>query len=68
MNDDNKVLSFIEKPEHPTSTLHATLVYALKRSTLKHIPAVLASGKADRAGDFIAYLCEREDIYGAPLK
>lgn len=68
MDADGKVLNFIEKPEKPTSTLHATLIYILQNSSLHHIDAVIASGKADRAWDFIAYLCQKDDIYGTPLE
>ncbi len=67
MNEDGKVLNFIEKPENPTSPLHATLIYILQNSSLRHIDAVIASGKADRAWDFIAYLCKKDDIYGTSL-
>lgn len=67
MDENGKVLDFVEKPENPTSTLHATLIYILKNSTLAHIPAVVNLGKADRAGDFIAYLCKKEDVYGVNL-
>lgn len=68
MDEDNKVMNFIEKPANPTSTLHATLIYILKNSSLSHVKDVIESGKADRAGDFIAYLCQKDDIYGTPLE
>jgi len=45
----NKILEFIEKPENPTSTLSATLIYCFKNKTLKHVKTVINSGKADRA-------------------
>jgi NDP-sugar pyrophosphorylase family protein len=61
-------LNFIEKPENPTSTLCATLIYCFKNSTLPHIKTVIDSGKSDRAGDLIAYLCGIEDIYGYTLQ
>lgn len=68
MDENNKVMNFIEKPENPTSTLHATLIYILKNGSLHHVKNVIESWKADRAGDFIAYLCQKDDIYGTPLE
>lgn len=68
LDENNKILSFIEKPENPISTLCATLVYCLQNTTLKHIKTVINGGKADRAGDLIAHLCTVEDIYGYTLQ
>lgn len=68
MDETGKVLNFVEKPENPTSTLHATLVYILRNNTLPYISELVTLGKADRAGDFIAYLCNKEDIYGVGLQ
>ncbi len=63
--DDNwRITSFIEKPLHPTSSLISTLIYVLKNSSLKYILEVMQSGQADRAGDFVAYLCQKEPVYG----
>lgn len=67
MDENMKITSFIEKPEHPTSSLIGTLIYIIKNSSLVHIADVIATGRADRAGDFIAYLCEKEDVYGSVL-
>lgn len=68
MNAENKILDFIEKPENPTSTLIATLIYCFKKSTLWHIQDVIELGKADRAWDLIASICKVEDIYGYHLR
>ncbi len=67
MDASGKILDFVEKPENPTSTLCATLIYWFKHTTLPHIKTVINSGKADRAGDLIAYLCTVENIYGYTL-
>lgn len=63
-----RIISLIEKPSVPTSSLAATLVYILKKSDLHHIKTVIESGKADRAGDLIAYLCQKEAVYGSILQ
>ncbi len=68
MDESQRILDFIEKPENPTSTLSATLIYCFKNSTLKHIQTVINAGKADRAGDLIAYICKVENIYGYQLQ
>jgi dTDP-glucose pyrophosphorylase len=63
MDTSNRILNFVEKPENPMSTLCATLIYCFKNPTLRHIKAVIDSGKADRAGDLIAHLCKIEDVH-----
>ncbi len=63
-----KIISFVEKPEQPTSTLASTLIYALKKEHLSFIKRALAGGKADRAGDFIKYLSECQEVFGMPLR
>ncbi len=68
MDDNTKILDFVEKPEQPTSTLCATLIYCLQNETLKEIQTVIKSDKADRAGDLIAHLCKIQDIYGHILQ
>ena len=68
MDASGKVTNFIEKPENPTTTLHSTLIYLIKNGSLGHVKTVIESGKADRAGDFIAYLCQKEDVYGVALE
>lgn len=65
---DSKINSFIEKPEQPPSTLAATLIYALKKDHVKYIKMALAEGKADRAGDFIKFLSERQPVFGISLR
>lgn len=68
MDDNSKILDFVEKPEQPTSTLCATLIYCLQNETLKEIQTVIQSGKADRAWDLIAHLCKIQNIYGYTLQ
>jgi len=68
LDNENRIIQLLEKPENPTTTLIGTLIYVLKNESLKYIDEVISSGKADRAGDFIAYLCQKENVYGFPLK
>lgn len=68
LGEKNVILSFIEKPENPTSTLCATLVYCFRNSTLWHIKTVIDSWKSDRAWDLIAHICTVQKIHGHTLK
>ena len=68
LDSEGKIVSFVEKPEKPTSSLIGTLVYVLKNSSLRYIEDVIRNGQSDRAGDFIAYLCKQEAIYGYELQ
>lgn len=68
LDADGKITDFIEKPDTPTSTLHATLEYVLRKESLPLIQEVIASGKADKAWDMIAYLCKKHPVYGHALE
>jgi len=63
-----RMTSLVEKPTEPTSSLASTLVYIIKNSDLHYVKTVIESGKADRAGDLIAYLCTKEAVYGSVLE
>lgn len=68
LDESMRIVSLVEKPSKPTSSLASTLVYIIKHSNLHYIKTVIESGKADRAGDFIAYLCQKESVYGSVLQ
>ncbi len=68
INENHQITSFVEKPEHPPSTLVSTLIYALKKDHLPFVKKSLQEGKADRAGDFIKYLSEKRPVYGKILQ
>lgn len=67
VNDRHHITSFIEKPENPSSTLASTLIYAIQQKHLSFVEKAIQEGKADRAGDFIRYLSERETVHGVLL-
>jgi len=67
MSNEDRILDFIEKPEHPVSSLCATLIYIFKNQTLPQIWEVIRLWKADRAWDLISHLCKIQDIYGQTL-
>lgn len=73
LGDDEKVTSFVEKPEHPSSSLCATMIYALKKEHLKYIPLLLQEWKEKnageiKAGEMIAYIMKHEPVYGQVLR
>jgi glucose-1-phosphate thymidylyltransferase len=65
LDDDDRVIEFVEKPAHPTSTLCATATYIYHR---EHVPLVgryLAEGNPpDQSGSFFEWLRAREPVYG----
>ncbi|MFH1828003.1 MAG: 2-oxoacid:acceptor oxidoreductase subunit alpha [Nanoarchaeota archaeon] len=68
LNNQGRIINFVEKPENPESTLASTLIYALERKHLLLLQETLDKGLADRAGDFIKYLSCKEEVYGLTLK
>lgn len=65
VDDDGVVTSFVEKPEHPGSTLISTVVYGIPRERVEVVQAYLdAGGDPDKSGDLIAWLHTRERVLG----
>ncbi|MEM4565831.1 MAG: NDP-sugar synthase [Archaeoglobaceae archaeon] len=63
--DGERVVKFYEKPEKPISTLIGIGVYFLPRKSIEILLEFVASReRSDNLGDFIGYLCEREEVYG----
>lgn len=67
LNEDLKIINFVEKPQNPPSTLASTFIYALKKEHLPVFEEAINAGFHDRAGDFIKYLSEKEDVFGLTL-
>ncbi|MBI2573140.1 nucleotide sugar dehydrogenase [Candidatus Woesearchaeota archaeon] len=67
LDDQFRIVKFEEKPQHPTSTLASTLIYAIRRQDVLYIHKALAEGFADRSGDFVKYLSERVPVFGKHL-
>ncbi len=60
----NKVVKFVEKPQHPKSKLASIGVYALKAKDVGKIKEFLKAGNRDGPGFFIQYLCEHSEVSG----
>ncbi len=65
LDADDRIRSFVEKPPDPTTTLAATATYLYHR---EHVPLIRtyvgAEANADQPGRLVAWLHEREPVYG----
>ena len=65
LGEGGKIASFEEKPEHPKSSLVAMCFYYLPARSLGLIGEYLSqSQKSDKAGDYISWLCGKNNVYG----
>ena len=65
LDPDDRVVSFIEKPEKPESNLTAIATYVYHRAHLALLRAYLAEGNSpDQPGHFVAWLHSRAPVYG----
>jgi glucose-1-phosphate thymidylyltransferase len=61
---DDRIVSFVEKPDDPPSTLAATATYLYSREHLRLVDAYLDEGNnPDQPGNFVAWLHRREPVY-----
>lgn len=64
LDDNNKVLSFVEKPSMPKSTLCAICVYFYPKKVLPMIDRYLAEGNnKDAPGNLPAWLIKVDEVY-----
>jgi glucose-1-phosphate thymidylyltransferase len=62
---DDRVTSFVEKPEHPTTNTVGIATYIYHREHVPLIEQYLADGNSpDQPGKFIAWLHTRVPVYG----
>jgi glucose-1-phosphate thymidylyltransferase len=65
LDDDDRVVDFVEKPEDPPSTLAATATYLFTRDHVRLVGTYLDDGNLpDQPGRFVAWLHRREPVYG----
>lgn len=65
LDDDDRVLSFVEKPAEPPSTLAATATYLYAGQHVALVRTYLDEGNTpDAPGNFLAWLHTREPVYG----
>jgi glucose-1-phosphate thymidylyltransferase len=65
IGEDGRVVSMVEKPADPSSTLAATATYVYHRDHLPLVGRYLAEGNSpDQPGRFLVWLYSREPVYG----
>jgi glucose-1-phosphate thymidylyltransferase len=65
LDDDDRLTSLVEKPEHPASTLAATAAYIYDRMHVPLVRKYLDEGNApDQPGRFLTWLVPRAPVYG----
>ncbi|MBU0468776.1 MAG: nucleotidyltransferase family protein [Candidatus Omnitrophica bacterium] len=65
IDGNKKIVSFVEKPAEPRSTLIAMCFYYLPKNSLNLVADYLAQcKKSDTAGDYIRWLHEESEVYG----
>lgn len=65
LDEEGRIISFEEKPEHPKSTLSAMGVYYFPKKALSQVEAYLKGGSPqDAPGFFIRWLSQKEAVYG----
>ena len=65
LDEDGRIVGFVEKPPQPESTLAATATYLYHREHVRLIRTYLDEGNApDQPGRLVAWLHERAPVYG----
>jgi glucose-1-phosphate thymidylyltransferase len=68
LGSDNRIVDFKEKPGKPATTLVCACIYVLPfKSLLKTRRYLNTGGSRDEPGNFIAWLCKQEEVYGYML-
>jgi len=64
VDDEGRIVSFVEKPADPPTTLCATATYLYARDHIRLVDTYLAEGNArDAPGNLIAWLYSRAPVY-----
>jgi glucose-1-phosphate thymidylyltransferase len=65
LDEDDRVVSFEEKPEHPRSNLAATAAYLYRAEDVALVGEYLAEGNSpDAPGSYVEWLHTRAPVYG----
>ena len=63
LDEDDRIVDFVEKPEHPTTTLAATATYLYTREHARLVSTYLGDGQPpDQPGNLVAWLHERVPV------
>lgn len=65
LDDEDRLVGFVEKPEHPATTLVATATYLFHRGHVPLVKLYLEEGNSpDQPGHFVSWLVPRAPVYG----
>jgi glucose-1-phosphate thymidylyltransferase len=65
LDEDDRIVGFVEKPADPPTTLSATATYLYARDHARLVGPYLDGGNPpDQPGHFVAWLHRREPVYG----
>lgn len=68
VDENDRVTGFVEKPEHPPTTLCATATYLYTRAHVHMVATYLAEGNPpDQPGHYVAWLHRRAPVYAYRL-
>ena len=68
VDETDRVIGFVEKPEHPPTTLCATATYLFDREHIRMVETYLGEGNPpDQPGHYIAWLHQRAPVYAYRL-
>ena len=69
LEEEGRVIQFLEKPKNPPSTLASTGAYWFAREGLELLDRYLGEGhNADRPGDYIAWLVQVDRVFAYPFE
>jgi glucose-1-phosphate thymidylyltransferase len=64
VDENDRITNFVEKPEHPPTTLCATATYLYTRGHARLVETYLEEGNPpDQPGHYVAWLHKREPVY-----
>jgi glucose-1-phosphate thymidylyltransferase len=65
LDDQRRILEFLEKPAHPPSTLASTACYLFTGEAMRCLRTYIEEGNPpDAAGHFVAWLCKHLPVFG----
>lgn len=64
IDENNKIINFLEKPQNPPSTLAATAIYYFKKENLKNLKKYQTDNpNLDNCGEIIKLLIQDDNVY-----
>ena len=65
LDEDHRVVDFVEKPDRPSSTLASIGIYVYRREVHQLLAKYLSAGLSpDKTGEFVQWLHKQTDVFG----